>query len=143
MKKLLSILISLFMIGSLSGCLSSSYENGELYIFLPGEYLSDEVVEQFEYEYGVKVYVTTFDSNESMYTKLLGGTVYDILIPSDYMIERLINEKMIQKLDKSKIPNITALDPQVRHQSDRCGRCRIAGLGSHAQYQVCRHDLYV
>ena len=113
MKKLLSILISLLMIGSLSGCLSSSYENGELYIFLPGEYLSDEVVEQFEYEYGVKVYVTTFDSNESMYTKLLGGTVYDILIPSDYMIERLINEKMIQKLDKSKIPNITALDPQV------------------------------
>ena len=113
MKKLLSILLSLLLLTTLTSCLSSHYENGELYIFLPGEYISDEVVEQFEYEYGVKVYLTTFDSNENMYTKLLGGTVYDILIPSDYMIERLISEKMIQKLDKSKIPNMSVLDEQV------------------------------
>ncbi|MBR4470395.1 MAG: ABC transporter substrate-binding protein [Erysipelotrichaceae bacterium] len=106
MKKLLSILAVLFL---LSGCLSGNYENGELYIFLPGEYLSDEVVEQFEYEYGVKVSVTTFDSNEMMYTKLMGGTTYDILIPSDYMIERLINEKLILKLDKSKLTCMDAL----------------------------------
>ena len=65
MKKLLSILISLLMIGSLSGCLSSSYENGELYIFLPGEYLSDEVVEQFEYEYKIKVSVTRWRWRQS------------------------------------------------------------------------------
>ena len=113
MKKLLSALLSVLLLSSLTGCLSNNYENGELYIYLPGEYLSDEVVEQFEYEYGVKVYVTTFDSNESMYTKLLGGTVYDLLIPSDYMIERLISEKMIQKLDKSKIPNMSAIDEAV------------------------------
>lgn len=106
MKKLLSILAVLFL---LTGCLSGNYENGELYIFLPGEYLSDEVVEQFEYEYGVKVSVTTFDSNEMMYTKLMGGTTYDILIPSDYMIERLINEKLILKLDKSKLTCMDAL----------------------------------
>lgn len=113
MKKLLSLLLSVFLLSSLTGCLSSNYENGELYIFLPGEYLSDEVVEQFEYEYGIKVSVTTFESNESMYTKLLGGTVYDILVPSDYMIERLISEKMIQKLDKSLIPNMSVLDEGV------------------------------
>ena len=113
MKKLFSVLLSVLLLVSLTGCLSGNYENGDLYIFLPGEYLSDEVVEQFEYEYHVKVYVTTFDSNESMYTKLLGGTVYDILIPSDYMIERLISEKMVQKLDKSKIPNMSVLDEQV------------------------------
>ena len=113
MKKLLSLLLSVLMLFSLTGCLSSNYENGELYIYLPGEYLSDEVVEQFEYEYGIKVYVSTFDSNENMYTKLLGGTVYDILIPSDYMIERLISEKMIQKLDKSLIPNMSVLDEGV------------------------------
>lgn len=51
MKKLLSVLICLVL---LSGCLSSNYDNGELNIFMPGEYISDEVVEQFEYEYGVK-----------------------------------------------------------------------------------------
>ena len=113
MKKLLSLILSVFLLSSLTGCLSNNYENGELYIYLPGEYLSDEVVEQFEYEYGIKVYVSTFDSNENMYTKLLGGTVYDILIPSDYMIERLIKEKMIQKLDKSLIPNMSVLDEQV------------------------------
>jgi len=113
MRKLLSIFLSVFLLSSLTGCLSNNYENGELYIYLPGEYLSDEVVEQFEYEYGIKVYVSTFDSNENMYTKLLGGTVYDILIPSDYMIERLINEKMVQKLDKSLIPNMSVIDEQV------------------------------
>ena len=113
MKKLFSILLSILILFSLTGCLSNSYENGELYIYLPGEYLSDEVVEQFEYEYGIKVYVSTFDSNENMYTKLLGGTVYDILIPSDYMIERLISEKMVQKLDKSLIPNMSVLDENV------------------------------
>ena len=57
MKKLLSALLSVLLLSSLTGCLSNNYENGELYIYLPGEYLSDEVVEQFEYEYGVKVYV--------------------------------------------------------------------------------------
>ena len=106
MKKLFSLLAVLFL---LSGCLSGNYENGELNIFLPGEYLSDEVVEQFEYEYKVKVSVTTFDSNEMMYTKILGGTVYDLIIPSDYMIERMINEKLIQKLDKSKITCMDAI----------------------------------
>ncbi|MBR4461364.1 MAG: ABC transporter substrate-binding protein [Erysipelotrichaceae bacterium] len=114
MKKIIKVLsVCLLMLTTLTSCLSNNYENGELYIFLPGEYISDEVIDQFEYEYGVKLYITTFDSNESMYTKLLGGTVYDIIIPSDYMIERLINEKMIQKLDKSKIPNLEYIDEAV------------------------------
>ena len=104
MKKLLSVLLSLFL---LSGCFSANYDNGELNIFMPGEYISDEVIEQFEYEYGIKVKLTLFDSNEAMYTKLLTGTSYDLLIPSDYMIERLIEEEMIIKLDKSKL---TCLD---------------------------------
>ncbi|MBR2577414.1 MAG: ABC transporter substrate-binding protein [Erysipelotrichaceae bacterium] len=104
MKKLLSVALSLLL---LSGCFSTSYDNGELNIFLPGEYISDEVIEQFEFEYGIKVKITLFDSNEAMYTKLLTGASYDIIIPSDYMIERLISEEMLQKLDKSKL---TCLD---------------------------------
>ena len=66
MKKLFSILFCLLF---LSACFSTKYDNGELNIFMPGEYISDEVVEQFEYEYGVKVKITLFDTNESMYTK--------------------------------------------------------------------------
>ena len=110
MKKLLSLL---FVLVILAGCGSQKYDAGEVQIFLSGEYISDEVIRNFEKETSIKVSITTFDSNESMYTKLLGGTVYDIIIPSDYMIERLISEKMIQKIDKSKIPNMDQLYSQV------------------------------
>lgn len=112
MKKLFSLLlISLLLLTGCSKSEGGSSEKGsdQLFIFLPGEYISDDVISGFEEEYGVEVKITTFDSNESMYTKLLGGTVYDIIIPSDYMIERLISEKMIQKLDKSKLPNMSQL----------------------------------
>jgi len=112
MKKLISVLLMLLL---LVGCSSkpANEDGGELYVFLPGEYISDEVINQFEDEFGVKLYITTFDSNESMYTKLLGGTVYDIIIPSDYMIERLIAEEMVQKLDLSKVPNMDLVYEQV------------------------------
>ena len=110
MKKLLSLLFVLMLI---TGCSGQKYEAGEVQIFLPGEYISDEVVRSFEKETGIKVSITTFESNESMYTKLLGGTVYDVIIPSDYMIERLTSEKMIQKLDKSQITNMDQLYDQV------------------------------
>ena len=110
MKKLLSVLLLLVLV---SACGSQKYENGEVQIFLPGEYISDQVIKDFEKEYDVKVSITTFDSNESMYTKLLGGTVYDVIIPSDYMIERLISEKMVQPLDKSKLSNTAELYPEI------------------------------
>ena len=104
MKKLISLIVcvTLFFVG-FRIVLNGNYENGELRIYLPGEYISDEVIQQFEYEYSIEVTIDTFESNELMYTKLLTGTSYDIVIPSDYMIERLIKEKMVQKLDKSKI----------------------------------------
>ena len=116
MKKLLSIVFALLLLTACAGGDGSnggSEKGGELYIFLPGEYISDDVINNFEEETGVKLYITTFDSNESMYTKLLGGTVYDIIIPSDYMIERLISEEMVQPLDKSKLENMSMIYDQV------------------------------
>ncbi|MBQ9157773.1 MAG: ABC transporter substrate-binding protein [Erysipelotrichaceae bacterium] len=116
MKKLLSVLAVLLLLVGCSngnGGGSSGKEGGELYIFLPGEYISNDVINAFEDETGIKVYITTFDSNEMMYTQLLGGTVYDIIIPSDYMIERLISEEMIQPLDKSKHQNMDKIYGQV------------------------------
>lgn len=110
MKKLLSLLLVLLLVCS---CSTSKSEAGELQIYLPGEYISNDVINDFEKQTGIRVSITTFDSNESMYTKLLGGTVYDIIIPSDYMIERLINEKMVQPIDKSLITNMDQLYGQV------------------------------
>lgn len=74
-----------------------------------GEYIDDEemdVVAQFQRLTGCKVNYTTFESNENMYSKLSGGGVsYDIVIPSDYMIEKLIAESMLEPLDYANIPN--------------------------------------
>ncbi len=74
-----------------------------------GEYIDDEevdVITQFERLTGCDVNYTTFESNENMYSKLSGGGVsYDIVIPSDYMIERLLSEEMLLPLDYSNIPN--------------------------------------
>lgn len=78
-----------------------------------GEYIGEEVIPNFEKKFNAKVNYDMFDSNENMYTKLLGGSSYDILVPSDYMIERLIKEKLLQPLDKEALTNIGALDPEV------------------------------
>lgn len=115
MRKIINVLLSLLILVCLTGCFSNNYENGEVQIFLPGEYISDEVIEQFEFEYDVKCNITVFESNESMYTKLLTGASYDIVIPSDYMIERLIKEKRVQQLDKSKLTCLENLYDGVKN----------------------------
>lgn len=74
-----------------------------------GEYIDDEsmdVVSEFERLTGCKVNYTTFESNENMYSKLSGGGVsYDVIVPSDYMVERLMSEDMLEPLDYANIPN--------------------------------------
>ncbi len=64
-----------------------------------------DLLTQFEQEYNCTVVYETFESNEMMYTKLSGGESYDVLIPSDYMIERLIKEDYLQYIDWDLIPN--------------------------------------
>ncbi len=78
-----------------------------------GEYISDgsedsmDVVSEFERLTGIKVNYTNFESNENMYSKLVGGGVsYDVIAPSDYMIERLIDEDMLLELNYDNIPNM-------------------------------------
>ena len=84
-----------------------------LNIYNWGEYIGEDVVPGFEKAYNAKVNYDMFDSNEIMYTKLLGGSTYDLLVPSDYMIERLIKEDMLQPLNMEQITNIGNLDPEV------------------------------
>ena len=89
------------------------YGSNVLKLYLPGEYLGENVISDFEKQYGVRVIVENFDSNEMMYTKLMAGDRYDVVIPSDYMIERLMNEDFLQPLDKSMIPNMENMSDAV------------------------------
>ena len=89
------------------------YGSNVLKLYLPGEYLGENVISDFEKQYGVRVIVENFDSNEMMYTKLMAGDRYDVIIPSDYMIERLMNENFLQPLDKSMIPNMENMSDAV------------------------------
>ena len=114
MKKLLAIaLMTAVLIG---GCTSTSadsqekkYEGQTLKVFNWGEYIGEDVISNFEKEFGCKVIYEMFDSNEMMYAKLQAGDPYDILVPSDYLIERLIKEDLLMEIDKSKIPNMDNL----------------------------------
>ena len=87
-----------------------------------GEYISDgsegslDVNKEFTKRYGIKVNYTTFESNENMYNKLQsGGANYDIVIPSDYMIAKLIEEEMLVELDFSNIPNYQYILPKYKN----------------------------
>lgn len=88
-----------------------------LNIFNWGDYIDPELLEQFEEESGYRVVYETFDSNESMYTKVQqGGTAYDLTIPSEYMIERMIEEDLVLPMDHSKITGLDNIDSEFLDQ---------------------------
>lgn len=110
MKKiLLSILLTIFVI---SGC-SAQEEKQVLKVFNWGEYIDATVISDFEELYNVEVIYDNYDTNELMYTKIMGGEVYDILVPTDHMVERLIAEGLLQKIDLTQIPNIKNVYPDL------------------------------
>lgn len=111
MKKLLSIAcISTAFLISLTGCGgSSSGENGKVIVYNWGEYLDPETLTIFEEETGIKVIYDEFETNEIMYPKVeAGATEYDVLCPSDYMIQKLINNGLLAELNFDNIPNAEA-----------------------------------
>ena len=76
-----------------------------------GDYIDPELLSQFEEEAGYRIIYETFDSNEAMFTKVQqGGTQYDILGPSEYMIESMIGANLLQALDHSLLPNLSNMD---------------------------------
>ena len=80
-----------------------------------GEYIDESLFEKFEQETGITVNYTTVPSNEELYSQLvLGGVNYDVIVPSDYMIARLIAEDRLQPLDYSKIPNYEKIGEQYK-----------------------------
>lgn len=126
MRKFLWLLPVLLLLGSCG----SRGDVDTLNIYNWGEYISDgsegslDVNKEFEQYYyethgrRLKLNYTTYASNEDMYNKLKsGGVSYDVVIPSDYMIEKMIAENMLEKLDFSNIPNYRYIDEQYKYAS--------------------------
>ena len=120
MKKLLSFtFVAILLLTLLVPCVSaeeekdySHLEGTTLNVYNWGKYISDgsddtlDVNAEFEKKYGITVIYSNYESNENMYNKLSsGGANYDVIIPSDYMIARLVEEDMLEELDFSNIPN--------------------------------------
>ncbi len=103
--------------GSTAGNNSSSTTGSkrEVNVCSWGEYIDESLIDKFEQETGIKVNYNTAPSNEELYSLLQsGGVNYDVIVPSDYMIARLISEDMLQPLDYSKIPNYEKIDEQYK-----------------------------
>jgi spermidine/putrescine transport system substrate-binding protein len=93
---------------------SSCQNSKRLSIYNWTYYTPDTVIEKFEAEYGVKVVYDQFASNEEMFAKLeAGGAGYDIVFPSGDYVSIMIHEGMLEKIDKSKLPNLVNVDPEV------------------------------
>jgi spermidine/putrescine transport system substrate-binding protein len=125
MKKLTNALIIILAVSSIILVLINRLNAEEGYsgentlnIYNWGDYIDPELVEKFEKESGIKVIYQTFDSNEAMMTKVeQGGTNFDICVPSEYAIVKMIKDDLIQPIDHSKIPNLKNMDPRFMNLS--------------------------
>ncbi|MBE6970354.1 MAG: spermidine/putrescine ABC transporter substrate-binding protein [Ruminococcaceae bacterium] len=123
MKKAFSLLCALVLLCVLLP-VEAEAANEVVNVYNWGQYISDgsdgypDLNAAFEEATGIKVNYMTFDSNESMYTKLkTGGSSYDVIIPSDYMVARLIDEGMLLPLNFDNIPNYQYIDEAYRNTS--------------------------
>ncbi len=83
-----------------------------LYVYNWGDYIDEDIISLFEKENDVRVVYDTFSTNEDMYVKVTsGGSNYDVLFPSDYMIKRMIDEDLLATINYDNIPNAKYIDP--------------------------------
>ena len=123
MKKFMLCFFSLLAAGSLAGCGSSPEsaggENGQVYIFNYGDYVAPEVIRMFEEETGIEVIYDTYDTNEEMYPVIESGSVrYDVVCPSDYMIEKMVKNGLLAEIDYANVPNFDYISETCRNFSD-------------------------
>ena len=114
MKKFTALLLGLVLAaGLLSGC--GSKDERVVYVYNWGEYMDESLNDEFTAKTGIKVVYDYFDTNEALYALLKGGSAeYDVIFPSDYMIERMINEDMLAKIDYEKLPNYANIDDKFK-----------------------------
>lgn len=114
MRRILTLFcIMTLVLGSLTACGGGGGEDsaGELYIYNYGEYFDPDALAQFEEETGIKVTYDEYETNEVMYPIIANGAAqYDLVCPSDYMVQRMISEGMLEKINFDHVPNIKYVD---------------------------------
>ena len=113
------LLLTALLIFALTGCgKGASGENGEVIVYNWGEYIDPDTITMFEEETGIKVVYDEYETNEIMYPKVEAGTTaYDVLCPSDYMIQKLIENDLLQEINFDNIPNVKNIGPTATKTS--------------------------
>lgn len=118
-KVLLTLALTMAAAACLTGCgKSSAGENGEVVVYNWGEYIDPDTLDQFEEETGIHVVYDEFETNEIMYPKVESGTSnYDVVCPSDYMIQKMIENDLLAEINFDNIPNVKNIGEQYFEQS--------------------------
>lgn len=120
MKKILSIILVFILSSTMFiGCGNSDSESkGEVIVYNWGEYIDPDVLTMFEDETGIKVIYDEFETNEIMYPKIeAGASTYDVICPSDYMIQKMIQNNLLEEINYDNIPNFKNIGTQYKEQS--------------------------
>ncbi len=110
MKKIFICVCLIAITFGLTGC--SKEEGEKVYVYNWGEYIDQDTIDMFEEETGITVVYDEFEQNEEMYPKIKSGAVqYDVVCPSDYMIQKMIEEDLLAEINFDNVPNIKNIDP--------------------------------
>lgn len=128
-KRMYALLLTAATAGVLTACGGSQTETGtsqaeassgsdELYVYNWGEYIDESVIDQFEEETGISVVYDLFETNEEMYPIIEAGAVsYDVVCPSDYMIQKMLENDLLAEINFDNVPNIDQIDPAYMEMS--------------------------
>ncbi|MBQ2698041.1 MAG: spermidine/putrescine ABC transporter substrate-binding protein, partial [Clostridia bacterium] len=111
-----ALLLVCAMLLPLAGC-SGGSDGGEVRVYNWGDYIDTAVIDLFEEETGISVVYDTFETNEDMYLKIKNSTgyTYDVAIPSDYMISKMLREEMLAPINFDNVPNFAGVDERFKN----------------------------
>ena len=108
-KGIYTLMAAGLLLATFTGCNRTDKE--QVFVYNWGDYIDEEVNKKFEQETGIEVVYSVYANNEEMYAKIAGGgSSYDVIVPSDYMIEKMIKEDLLQPLDKNLLPSYENID---------------------------------
>ncbi len=114
MKKIIATILILIIIFTVSACSNNATQ--QLYVYNWGNYIDQDLLTKFSEESGIEVIYEEYATNEDMYVKLKnGGSQYDLIFPSDYMLEKLVKEDMLEQIDVSQLENYNNIGAQFKN----------------------------